>query len=95
MLSAGREEEALRYINTYRNITDSVFNVENERSFGILRHNYEKSKQEKIMKEKEQRYSRRIPTFYPNFQKETGVPPSRFRQEVLKMNGKSPEDISE
>lgn len=252
LLSAGREEEALRYINTYRNITDSVFNVENERSFGILRHNYEKSKQEKIMKEKEQRYSRRIliasvsgfllitvsvalyvlyrrrlrmyrqlirmyqqhiqrekyledkldcaveaspsqheasttldtrlkeifdrldslmkndelyrknditiegvaemldtnrsyisravnqytgktfvaylnyyrirkaveilsdpendmpikalvtyigfnntSTFYPNFQKETGVPPSRFRQEVLKMNGKSPEDISE
>lgn len=44
--SMGRDDLAVDYIRTYSVITDSIFNIEKERSFENLRRNYERQKQE-------------------------------------------------
>ena len=44
--ATGNDSLSVRFMKNYRQITDSVFNVEKERSFGALRRNYELTKHE-------------------------------------------------
>lgn len=54
----GRSDKALGYMRTYRNIADSVFNVEKERSFNSLRLRYENQKRENAIQERDLRLLR-------------------------------------
>lgn len=47
----GKDSLALRYMKTYQSITDSVFNIEKERSFSNLRRSYEQQKHQNEVQE--------------------------------------------
>lgn len=47
----GKDSLALRYMRTYQSLTDSVFNIEKERSFSNLRRNYEQQRHQNEVQE--------------------------------------------